>query len=103
MPRVSRNKVKFLSLEGGGGQGVAYLGAIKALEDLDILPNQITGYSGASAGSITAYLLALGNDSKAIARILSNEKLFKSFYDGPDNDKIRHVCRNSFKIDRPVF
>ncbi|HLP53219.1 MAG TPA: hypothetical protein VK154_20160 [Chitinophagales bacterium] len=32
------DSVEYLSFEGGGGAGAAYLGALKAFEELDILP-----------------------------------------------------------------
>ena len=52
--RVSRENVAYLALEGGGGKGVAYLGAIRALETIKILPidinqpgkNRVLGISG---------------------------------------------------------
>lgn len=73
------HNVHYLALEGGGGKGVTYLGAIRALERLGVLPidinrpgqNQIRGISGASAGAITALVLAMGADSAELARILS--------------------------------
>ena len=51
--RLKSADVKYLSLEGGGGKGVTYLGAIEALEALKVLPidqpagkNQIRGLAG---------------------------------------------------------
>jgi predicted acylesterase/phospholipase RssA len=58
--------ITYLALEGGGGKGVTYLGAMKALRELKVLPirhgceNQLKGISGASAGAITALMLTLG-------------------------------------------
>ena len=58
--------IKYLAMEGGGGKGCVYLGAIIALEELGLLPirpdgtSRIRGIAGASAGTITAFLLALG-------------------------------------------
>lgn len=84
--------VRYLALEGGGGKGVTYLGAIRALEGLGVLPiditrpgqSQIRGISGASAGAITAMFLALGYTSAEISRVLSNSSTFTGFFDGPD-------------------
>lgn len=75
--------VHYLSFEGGGGKGLIYLGAIRALEDklskigrggkgpvidINMRPEirQIKGVSGASAGAITAFTVALGMTSKEI-------------------------------------
>lgn len=70
--KISPKDIKFISFEGGGGKGSAYLGALWALEKLKILCwsknsktggyrlNSIDGISGSSAGAITAMLLATG-------------------------------------------
>ena len=70
MPKLTPDEVQYLAFEGGGGKGVAFLGAIRALEsikinDVGILPilpegnNQIKGITGASAGAITALFLSI--------------------------------------------
>lgn len=95
--------VQYLALEGGGGKGVTYLGAIRALERLGILPinidqpgqNQIRGISGASAGAITALFLAMGYTSSGLQRILSNSSTFTGFFDGPHIGIARSVDRNN--------
>lgn len=48
-----------LVLEGGGVKGLAYCGALKKLSEVGILQN-IKRFAGASAGAITAFVLALG-------------------------------------------
>ncbi len=63
LPGMSPESVQYLALEGGGGRGAVYIGAIMALEKQGILPisrNKIKGISGSSAGAITAFLLSLG-------------------------------------------
>ena len=56
--------IKYVVFEGGGGKGLAYLGALRALKDrfknfVNGAPaGQITGVGGASAGAITAFLVA---------------------------------------------
>ena len=50
-----------LVFEGGGIKGLAYVGALKVLDHAGILKG-IVRVGGASAGAITAYLLALGYD-----------------------------------------
>lgn len=96
-------QVHYLSLEGGGGKGVTYLGAIRALEDLGVLPididqrgqNQIRGISGASAGAITAMFLAMGYTADELQQVLSNSSTFTGFFDGPDTGISRLVDRNN--------
>ena len=74
--RVSKENVRFLVFEGGGGKGVANLGALQALDELGIVsyfkkeingeevfrldPEKIHGVSGTSVGSVTALLIACG-------------------------------------------
>ncbi|WP_448624795.1 patatin-like phospholipase family protein [Geodermatophilus sp. URMC 64] len=95
--------VHFLALEGGGGKGVTYLGAVRALERLGVLPididrpgqSQIRGISGASAGAITALLLSMGATAAALERILSNPSTFTRFFDGPDPGRYRVVDKDN--------
>src|SRR5215208_3455962 len=60
---LNPSQVRFLALEGGGGKGIAFLGAIEALHALRRLPQDrpldLWGYAGASAGAITSLLLAM--------------------------------------------
>ncbi|XP_061170094.1 uncharacterized protein LOC133179329 [Saccostrea echinata] len=67
-----------LVFEGGGAKGVAYPGAIQALEELGLM-RKIKRFAGTSIGSITACLAALGYNSQKIREVL--EKDFRSFYD----------------------
>ena len=108
MARITNpSNVHYLALEGGGGKGVTYLGAVRALENKRILPididrpgqNQIRGISGASAGAITAMFLAMGYDSSALERVLSNSSTFTGFFDNPAVGISRLVDRNN----RPKF
>jgi NTE family protein len=95
--------VFFLALEGGGGKGVTYLGAIRALENLGVLPinidkpfeNQIRGISGASAGAIAAMFLAMGYTSFELEKVLSNPETFNSFFDGPSYGGFRAVDKEN--------
>jgi predicted acylesterase/phospholipase RssA len=100
LPAISQPKdISYLAFEGGGGKGVAYLGAVMALEELGVLPinkpgsNQILGISGASAGAITAFLLALGYGSKKIQQLLSDPARFNAFFDEPQPGFYRGVDR----------
>lgn len=110
MPRItSPADVHYLALEGGGGKGVTYLGAVRALERLGVLPidinqpghNQIRGISGASAGAITAMFLAMGYTSEELERVLSNAATFTGFFDGPSIGISRAVNRRN-RPDRHV-
>lgn len=68
-----------LVFEGGGVKGIAYVGAMKVLEQEGIL-KQITRVGGTSAGAINAVLFAAGYDSKETFNIL-NELDFNQFKD----------------------
>lgn len=71
MSRIRLGDVQYLALEGGGGKGSCYLGALKLLSDDQLVGNappllplttasRLRGLSGASAGSIVSYMLAIG-------------------------------------------
>ena len=68
-----------LVFEGGGVKGVAYIGALKVLEEKGIL-GQIQRIGETSAGAINAVLLALGYTGEEILPILLDLK-FKNFLD----------------------
>jgi len=86
MTKVLKDNVKFLTFEGGGGKGLTYLGALQALEELNIVSyitkkkddqtysrldtTKIKGISGTSVGSLTALMLSCGYNSEEIKEIL---------------------------------
>lgn len=101
---LPKEKLRYLALEGGGGKGATYLGAIKQLEEYKVLPiqrkpfylefdggrvlrmgsGQLVGVSGSSAGAITALMLALGMNSGSIEYLLRNKSAeFERFCDSP--------------------
>lgn len=101
-------EVEYLSFEGGGGKGNAFLGAIRALEDQSVLrfenglPRGVKGISGASAGAITAMLLGTGHTSLEIASILKAD--FEEFFDGPDPSmKFIPGTRMGFQKNGPAY
>lgn len=98
MPKVKPADVKYLSFEGGGGKGVAYLGAIRELEARKILPlgkqTQVKGMSGSSAGAMTAVLLAMGADAKALETILGKPDDFVSFFSFSRTGTYRSVAND---------
>ncbi len=59
----AKQPYKFISLEGGGVKGIAYGGAAAALESAGLL-DDVEGYSGSSAGSQAAALMAIGYTGK---------------------------------------
>jgi NTE family protein len=99
----ARSKVKFknidyLVLEGGGGAGNAFFGALLALEQVygvlqtneqTLLQEGIAGFAGSSAGAITALLLSMGQTPMEIGQMALASKAsgnryyvdFDSFFD----------------------
>jgi NTE family protein len=61
-----------LVLSGGGMRGVAHIGAIKALEEHNIIPTHI---AGSSAGAIVGALYAYGYDYMAIYKFFESIQL----------------------------
>lgn len=97
MTKVKSADVKYLSLEGGGGKGAAYLGAIRALESRGVLPvakGQVKGMSGSSAGAITAVLLAMGADATKLEDILGRAEDFTNFFSFSPTGTYRSVAAN---------
>lgn len=66
-----------LVFRGGGMKGVAYLGAVEALEEIDILPN-IIRTAGTSVGAISALLVSMSEDVETI----------RSYFNTLDHTKI---------------
>lgn len=95
-----KEDIEYLAFEGGGGCGNAFIGAIKALEDMKVIQYEnfrlknIKGVAGASAGSITSLFLACGYNSREITDILKLEN-FNKFFDGPDINKQPFLINNN--------
>ena len=71
------NNLKYTCLFGGGAiRGVAYIGAIKAFEELGIMSDT---FAGSSVGSVFAALLAIGYTSEELKHVFSkvNFELFR--------------------------
>lgn len=101
--KLAPAEVSYLSFEGGGGKGGAYLGALAALAEpgleffqtrivgdgvdhfLDV--RKIRGIAGASAGAITAALIASGYGLRELYDFMTDESLLASFYDDPHDAK----------------
>jgi len=100
--KLRPHEVRYLVLEGGGGKGLVFLGALRGLEQVpagggqSILAvannrlSRIRGVAGSSAGAITALGLSCGMNAAAIDRI-SNPALqdFDEFFDLPE--RVRKV------------
>jgi NTE family protein len=73
--------IKNLVFEGGGVWGIAYEGVLSELQAQEMIDfNAIDRVGGASAGAITACLLAVGYQPEELGRILK-ETNFKQFQD----------------------
>jgi NTE family protein len=79
---LMKNAYTNLVFEGGGVKGIAYAGAIKVLEEQNILAS-IEKVAGTSAGAITAALVSLNYTSQDITSIINNLN-FTLFEDGWD-------------------
>lgn len=88
-----------LVLKGGGPKGIAYLGALAALEEKGLLDN-IGRVAGTSAGAITASLLAVGYSSKEIRDLLKNKPI-TDFLDHPDALPYKEVVDDVLKQESP--
>src|SRR2546423_12597266 len=64
--KLKPGEIRFLAMEGGGGKGFAYLGALGVLEELHVM-DHVEGFAGASAGAITAFLLSIRYDRAQLA------------------------------------
>ncbi|MBN1961491.1 MAG: patatin-like phospholipase family protein [Deltaproteobacteria bacterium] len=97
-PRLSPTEIKYLALEGGGGKGNAFVGALESLghSSLNIIQNSgyrltnIRGVSGASAGAITSLFLAAGFSPFELKTITALED-FNSFFDGPHPGRVFRI------------
>ncbi|WP_162562567.1 patatin-like phospholipase family protein [Salinigranum rubrum] len=103
--KLSPDDVHYLSFEGGGGKGAAYLGALTALAhpDIGLLQHEaatddyhlrrwtdadefgIRGVAGASVGAITAALLASGWGVRALyENVVSDRTALAGFFDAAE-------------------
>lgn len=78
-----------LVFEGGGVRGLAYIGALQAVEDAGIRPD-VTAVAGTSAGAITAALVAVGYTAKELRDALMGMDL-RMFQDGGLTGPVRVV------------
>jgi predicted acylesterase/phospholipase RssA len=93
---LAPEQVRYLALEGGGGKGFAYVGAVQVLEKLGVM-NRIQGFAGASAGAIVSLLLSVGYTSEKLLKYMA-ETDFTKFFDSPAN-RLRPMVGNCTLID----
>ena len=77
---AQENGIKNIVFEGAGIRGIAYCGAISALESKGMLTS-IEKVGGTSAGAITALCVSLGYSSPEVAELLYTTN-FSKFNDG---------------------
>ena len=65
-----------IALSGGGTRGIAHIGVLQALEEMDIIPDVI---SGTSAGALVGTLYAYGMRPKEILKVFKDSSLRKLF------------------------
>ncbi len=87
---MKAENIDYIAMEGGGGKGIVYLGAIRALEMKKKLPldksskennlNCLKGIGGSSAGAITTYMLALGMNGDEIEKESRKISIYEKRY-----------------------
>ena len=84
--------IEALGFQGGGIKGLAYIGALKQLQEYGLDMNKIKRFAGTSAGSQIATLLAVGYDIEELEAIFSNIPFHKY------NDGSVGIFRNIHRI-----
>ena len=74
------NEFQNLVFEGAGIRGIAYCGALKEMEQREIM-DEVRRVAGTSAGAIMAMAVSLGYSSNELSSIISGTN-FKDFNDG---------------------
>ncbi|MBQ7449961.1 patatin-like phospholipase family protein [bacterium] len=110
---MGKDSKKYFCIFGGGAiRGLVYIGVLKVLRERNI---EITGYAGASAGSIAAVMTALNytNEEMAEAFNIIDYKLFRDLNFSFKielalskgevfTDKIREMIGQKLGTDKPV-
>ena len=87
--------IRKLILSGGGAKGVAYSGAVTALDSLGVLP-QIVAVHGSSVGAVTAALIASGMDAARFDELSDSTDLL-SLLDSP-NENVSWLQRGFARV-----
>jgi VPS inhibitor protein D len=78
--QLKRSYPKGIVLSGGGAKAIAYAGVYRALENEFYSLNHVTHISGASAGAMTAMLIAMGFSADEFEKIVKHVNL-KALFD----------------------
>jgi predicted acylesterase/phospholipase RssA/subtilisin family serine protease len=110
LPKLSASAVSHLVLEGGGGKGIVFVGAIKGLEESGAISfsgnrlRGVQGVTGSSAGAMTALALSIGMDHRAMLGLFRGPSAtnFNRFFDLPANPrKIAQLNRGCVAASSP--
>jgi predicted acylesterase/phospholipase RssA len=106
--RLAPLEVRHLAFEGGGAKGLAFIGALAALEALEIHPpsggrGSLLGISGASAGSMTGFLYAMGYKPSDLIRIQLAKDAFTRFFERPRPNVVRTITRVGYMGGGPML
>lgn len=94
-------RIDSLALEGGGGKGAAYITLCRILEEKGLLDN-ISQFSGSSAGAITAALLSMNTSSEEMYTFIFKEKVFEKFIPNKNLLKTPHY-RCVVQIENNIY
>ena len=96
------NKFNTLIFEGGGVRAVVYSGAIKKLEEVDMIKD-INCIAGTSSGAQTAALLCTGYNSKELEDALRNAPWDKIFHGNILNIKCIYLLFSKFGLNNGIY
>lgn len=83
-------KIRALVFQGGSVKGIAYVGALRELENYDVKLGEIRYIGGTSAGAITAALLGVGYTPNELETMLG-EMTFTDFLDGSEKHNLLDI------------
>lgn len=99
-------QVRYLAFEGGGAKGIAFIGALAALDALEVRPRsaggRVRGLSGASAGSMTAFLYAMGVTPAQLIGIQMADRAFTRFFEPARPNRVRAVHAGGYVAEHPM-
>lgn len=96
------NKFNTLMFEGGGVRAVVYSGAIKKLEETNMIEN-VNNIAGTSSGAQTAALLSAGYNSKELENALKNAPWNKILHGSIFNIKCLFFLFTKFGINNGKY
>ncbi|MEP5569559.1 MAG: patatin-like phospholipase family protein [Halioglobus sp.] len=84
-PTVAEEESVGLVLAGGGARGIAHVGAITALEEMQV---PVSAIAGTSMGALVGGLYAIGLDSKELLEVVENMAWDEAFEDSIERDNL---------------